>query len=376
MSAFEHAARLLEGAHKPLLLVGSGARGAMEQIELLRVRLAAPILTTPEAKSQVDETRSEAGGAFSFAASARADELVEAADLVVAIGTELGEFASRGGKAFCGKALLQIVDDPYDVATAVVPDVIIVRALADACVALSALIPSRADVRPWFLESRKIAAVKALRQPPTPGDALDPAAAMAVVGASLPRRARLACDVTSATLVLLRDLALSPEQRLWCNLERSACMGGAIAAGLGLRLASGLPTLVIIGDWGLMMGSSELHTLAALSLANFVVVVWSNRGGALIRAGVKAQGLSVTRELHTWNSPPDFVQVARGYGLSGTRAHSVSGLRRALRRALSATRPTLIEAMIAPDADVPAGDRYLHLDASTGSVPLATDGRA
>jgi thiamine pyrophosphate-dependent acetolactate synthase large subunit-like protein len=91
----------------------------------------------------------------------------------------------------------------------------------------------------------------------------------------------------------------------------------------------------------------------------------SNRGGALIRAGVKAQGIRVAHELHTWHSSPDFVQVARGYGLAGTRVRNPAGLKRALVRGLNAPRPMLIEALIEPDAELPASDRYLHLSAAT-----------
>jgi thiamine pyrophosphate-dependent acetolactate synthase large subunit-like protein len=368
MSALDRATRLLEAAHTPLLLVGARARLAMPVIERLRERLQAPILTTPEAKSQVDERLPESGGVFSFGAHARGQALVARADLILALGTELGEFASRGGCAFQGKSVIQVVDDARELATSLTPDLSWVADLAEASAALAMRVRARPSESAWYEGVRPaLFAREATPRTPTPGT-ITPVAAVAAIAASLPERARIACDVTSATLWLLRDAALGKEQRLWCNLEKSACMGGALPAGIGLALASALPTLVLVGDWGLLMGSSELHTLASLRLPGFVVVVWSNAGGALIRCGVQAQGIAVTSDLHTWQKPIRFAQVARGYGLDAVTVRTALGLRRALQRALHAPHPTLLEALIDPDAAVPAGERYLHLDAAPESA--------
>jgi thiamine pyrophosphate-dependent acetolactate synthase large subunit-like protein len=370
MRTCAEATALLEAARAPVILIGTRARAALPAIEALSDRLEAALLTTPEAKSLLDETRPDAAGVFSFGANAYACAVVEAADTVIALGTELGEFASRGGRAFAGKRVIQIVDDARQTATTLAPDVIIVDVIAEVAAALAVQVAPRTSARPWYEAIRDGSRRERTRTTvatTTPGT-IDPGAAIRAITRVLPAQARIACDVTSATLMLLRDARLGPERRLWCNLEKSACMGGALAAGIGLRLGSGMPTVALIGDWGLTMGSSELHTLAALALSEFAVVVWSNAGGALIRCGVRAQGIDVPGDLHTWVQPPRFAQVARGYGLHALRVRSSPALSRALRQALRAKRPTLIEAMIDPNAAVPAGDRYLHLDASSKSA--------
>lgn len=141
-------------------------------------------------------------------------------------------------------------------------------------------------------------------------------------------------------------------------------MGSALSAGLGLRLASDLPTLIVIGDWGLMMGSSEVHTVASRGIDKLVVVVWSNAGGALIRSGVRSQGIDVPCDTHSWTSP-SFAMVAKGYGMRSLTARNPTGLLRALRVALQAPFPVLIDAIIDPDAEIPGAQaRYLHLEQS------------
>src|SRR5262249_23201316 len=138
---------------------------------------------------------------------------------------------------------------------------------------------------PWFRD---------LDRTPTParrprvhrGSGMDPTRAARAIVDALPVRARIACDISSAALHLLGATKLAPEKRLWLQIERSACMGAAVAAGIGLSVATELPTVAVIGDWGLLMsGSSELSTIACLDLPGLVVVVWSNSGGALIRDG-------------------------------------------------------------------------------------------
>jgi thiamine pyrophosphate-dependent acetolactate synthase large subunit-like protein len=361
-SVVTQAAELLSRGEKPAILVGTGARRATSAVVALARRCGAPILTTPEAKSQVDERSDEAVGVFSFGASDYANAVIAAADTVIALGTELGEFASRGGKAFVGKTVIQIADDARDVATTVSPDVVLIGDIAPVARALArALSPPRKHA--WYLELRP---PPRRTLPPSDGGAhgMDPFAAVTAIDSALPRRSRIACDVTSATLTVFREMRLGRQRRLWTSMEKSACMGSALPAGIGLRVGSGLPTLVLIGDWGLMMGQSELHTIASLGLGKLAIVVWSNSGGALIRCGVRAQGIDAPAASHTWQRPPSFELVARGYDLRATTVRTASRLRQALAIALASPFPTLIDAVIDPNADVPAGDRYLHLNAS------------
>jgi thiamine pyrophosphate-dependent acetolactate synthase large subunit-like protein len=132
-------------------------------------------------------------------------------------------------------------------------------------------------------------------------------------------------------------------------------------ASLGVRLASGLPTLALVGDWGHCMTPAELHTAVELGLDHYVVVVWSNRGGAFIRAGVEQQGIRVPDQTWRWQRPPSFARLAEAYGAQGVVASDALTLEQAVAAGLRGGRPVLIEARIDPDAPIPAGDRFLTL---------------
>lgn len=354
---------VLAGATSPCLLVGPWAEPAMNDVVELAKLLGAPVLTTPDAKSLFDESSVDSGGVFSFGAPKRARAIVEATDAVVAIGTNLGELATQSGTAFARAAIVHVTDDPSDMPLGVKVRHTLLGDVRTTLRALLSRIEAKAPVARWFdrllLRDRKPhpAAEPSAR-------CMDPTDAILAIGASLPARARVVCDITSANLQVLHFLELSPERRLWIQTERSCCMGTSLAAGLGIRLASGLPTVVIMGDWGFFMGNSELHTAASLGIGGFAIVIWSNAGGALVRTGVRAQRIDVTEDTHSWPAPR-FDSIAEACGMRALSVRTAKGLRRAAASALRAPYPVLIDAQIDPDAVPPgASDRYIHLDES------------
>lgn len=360
--ALAEALALIEHAAAPCVLIGPWAEPAMAEVFELARRRGAPILTTPDAKSLFDEASPYAGGVFSFGAPPRARAIAEAADVVIAVGTNLGELATQSGTAFARSAILHLTDDPADIPLGVRVDRTLLGDVSATLRAVLARLESSPPVARWFDRTVTEKRSRAPRVASSRG--IDPTDAMLALGEALPPRARIACDITSAGLHVLHDLKLGPERRLWLHTERSCCMGTSLSAGLGVRLASGLPTLVVMGDWGFFMGNSELHTIASLAVGQFAIVIWSNAGGSLVRTGVRAQRIDVSADTHSWPAPR-FDWMAEGCGMRALSVRTATGLRRAAMAALRAPYPVLIDAQIDPDAIPPGGsDRYIHLDAS------------
>jgi thiamine pyrophosphate-dependent acetolactate synthase large subunit-like protein len=141
-------------------------------------------------------------------------------------------------------------------------------------------------------------------------------------------------------------------------------MGEALLASLGVRLASGLPTLAVVGDWGQLMVPAEIHAAVELGLDRYVIVVWANGGGAFIGAGVAQQRLQVPEAAWRWRKPPRFAHIAEGLGAQGVVVTDVETLERAVYAGLRGPAPVVIEARIDPTAPIPAGDRFLSLGES------------
>ncbi|MGC4092789.1 MAG: thiamine pyrophosphate-dependent enzyme [Polyangiaceae bacterium] len=343
----------LLSAQRPLVLLGPECKASVGGVVAIADRLGAALLTTPDALSLVDGARS--CGVFSFGASQHARRSAEACDVVLAF-SDLGEFSCRLGEAFRGKTLIQVSAEARDGNASVTlrEPARSVPALLNALFA----VPSKA-CSPWCSHrtAPSVAPVFGARE-----GLIHPVAAIRAVQAALPESARICLDVSSAALYAYQYLAVAARrQRVFSSIERSACMGEALLASLGVRLASGLPTLTLVGDCGYSMVAPEIHTAVELGLGGYVVVVWANQGGAFIGAGVAQQGIRVPDEVWRFNTPPRFASAGDAYGAQGVRVSDAASLERALREAFEAPSPVLIEACIDPDVPIPAGDRFLTL---------------
>jgi thiamine pyrophosphate-dependent acetolactate synthase large subunit-like protein len=359
------AIRLVAGARAPLVLVGTAARPAMHLVAAIASLRGAAVLTTPDALSIYSSAGGRAHGVCSFGGTPRARAIAAASDVVIVIGTNVGEFAGRGGQAFGNAKVVQITDDPSDLCIARPATVTLVGNVSTILASLADALPCDAPPTPWFdsLPSLPAPPPRATRS----GRGIDPKDAMLAIGEGMPLEARIACDITTAALVLVHDLPLHPKTSVWLQIERSAVLGTALAAGLGIRVASGVPTLALLGDWGLMIGAAELHTVATQSPSRFVIVAWANEGGAMVRNGVHHQGLDVPSALHTWTCP-DFAQIAQGFGLRAVTVNTAGALRDAVREGMGASSPLLVHAVIDPDGEIPgAADRYRALSHSGGT---------
>jgi len=353
------AARELRAARRPVILLGPEGAAAAPVLLQIADRLGAAVFTTPDAKSAIDHRRSS--GTFSFGASASGRRIVEQADVVLAV-SALGEFSCRLGEAFRQHRLIQVTESVMDVGRNVEPAISLVGPAIASTVGLLAaqlswVIP---NARPaWFRELAGATSLQAL--PAVRPGLIHPIAAIAAIQAALPDAARVCLDVTSGALHAYEHLCVTTAQRVFSSIESGACMSEALLASLGIRLASNLPTLALVGDWGFCMAPAELHAAVELELDRYVVLIWANSGGAFIGAGVEQQGIVVPEQVWRWRRPPNFAQVAAGYGARGVTVTDAETLQQELSSALRGAGPVIIEAKIDPAIPVPAGDRFLTL---------------
>lgn len=116
-------------------------------------------------------------------------------------------------------------------------------------------------------------------------------------------------------------------------------LGYALPAVVGAT-STGRPALAVCGDGGALMGVGELATLAQEQLPAVVLVVVDGGYGMLRydqdRAGRPRRGTDLVA--------PDFVAVARAFGLEARRVPDVgASLEAALVDAFSSGRPRLVE---------------------------------
>ena len=131
------------------------------------------------------------------------------------------------------------------------------------------------------------------------------------------------------------------EPRTFITSSYSGNLGYAYPTALGAKVAQpDRPVVALCGDGGFLFNSQELATAVQHGINAVAVVFNDNAYGNVLRDQVNQfNGRAVGAELHN----PDFVKLAEAYGVRAARAEGPEALESALREALAADAPSLIE---------------------------------
>jgi acetolactate synthase-1/2/3 large subunit len=156
-------------------------------------------------------------------------------------------------------------------------------------------------------------------------------------------------------------------------------MGFGVAGVLGAKLAApDRPCVSVCGDGAFFMHASVLGTAVEYDIP-VVWVVWNNASYASIRGLQRGylSGRELVTDFHYPKSSepysPDFAAMARSAGVEGARVEKAGELGDAVRHAIAAGKPYLIDASIAADMN-PGGAGVWELP-GLGYRPPAIGGR-
>jgi len=333
--AIARAAELLRAAKDPFVVLGGGTVGAVETARALVERVGAPVALTINAKGVLPPAHPLSLG--STLPQPPVLEALRAADVVLAIGTELGETDTLlfgQSLALTGK-LIRIDIDPEQTARNAGPTIAIcsdaglaMRALADALPPLDA---TAAKARVARLRGE---AAELLRPDYRVHERFLEAVAEALPGVVI------AGDSTQP--VYGGNLAYEPAgPRSWFNSSTGyGTLGYGLPAALGAKLgAPDRPVVALIGDGGIQFTIGELATAVELGLP-VPILLWNNRGYGEIKEYMADRDIpQIGVDIYT----PDFQTIARGFGCRALVAESYPHLQDALRAAAQADGPTVIE---------------------------------
>ena len=339
-SVLDLAADWLREAKSPLVILGGGCRQAPDELRRLVDALGAPVLMTTNAKGIVPPTHPLSLG--SRLPQPPVLEHLRVADVVLAIGTELGEtdtllFDSRP----CINGRVIRVDIDRGQLSANVPASLAV--LGDAGgVARGLAQRLEADASPSSDRSGVYESVRLLRQ--RADEQADPRELHLgrLLDAMLAPFPELVVVGDSTQLVYSGNLHHDAESACrWFNSATGfGTLGYALPAAIGAALASpDNPVVCLVGDGGLQFSQAELASARELGLP-LLVLLWNNHGyGEIRRYMLESDVEPVGVDLFT----PDFLALARANDWHADIAHSLAHLHTLMTDALTAERPTLIE---------------------------------
>ncbi|MCL7940109.1 5-guanidino-2-oxopentanoate decarboxylase [Halomonas sp. ATCH28] len=323
--ALERAADWLDQAGRPLVLLGGGCVKAPEAARALVEALDAPTVTTINAKGLLGRDHPLDMGANASLPAVR--ELAREADVVLAIGTELGEtdydVVFDDGFSLTGR-LIRVDIDPEQLARNHSADLALV---ADAGLTLKALARRFAKTP---LQRGGVERARATRE--ALGLAQDPAFAPYVplfdtLRDTLPE-AILVGD-SCATTYAANHLVAQPAPRRFFNASTGyGTLGYGLPAAMGASLGQPeLPVVALVGDGGIMFTLTELACAVEEGLP-VVVLLWHNHGYEEIRRFM--DGANVPR-LGVDIQAPDFQMLAAGFGCVARRVGDPQALAAAIR---------------------------------------------
>jgi benzoylformate decarboxylase len=257
-------------------------------------------------------------------------------DLVLVVGSSVFPYYPNipGPLLPDGAALVAVTSDPDEAARAPMGDAI----LADPALALAALLAELGVGE----EER---ADRGIREPVEPAevtDPLSPAAAIDVLAGVFPANGIVVLESPSSTLALRNRLRLSKPGSYFFGAGGG--LGFGLPAAIGVQLARPeRPVVCVLGE-----GSAQYAVQGFWSAAAYKVpvtfLVLRNEEYSILKWFGAMEGVEGAPGLDL--PALDTAAVAEGYGVPATRADEPEALREALRAAIPAEGPRLVEARV------------------------------
>lgn len=347
----EELAGLLRAAQRPLVLVGGGPwdAAAAERVQAWAQACGLPVCASFRRQDVFDNDHSCYAGDAGLGINPRLRERIESADLLIAVGTRLSEVETQGYTAVRppvpAQALVHVHPDPDELGRVFQPRLAIVSGMRPFAAAVDAAV--RVDGGRW-------AAWRAAARSDFEAWSTPPAAPAGDEGVDL-----------GAVITTLRDVL--PDDAILCNgagnytvwahrffryrrwgtqlAPQSGAMGYGIPAALAAQILHPERAVVALaGDGCFQMAGQELATIVQERLPILVVVA---NNGMLGTIRMHQERRFPGRVMATDLSNPDFTALAGAYGMAAERVTATEAFPEALRRALDARAPVLLELITA-----------------------------
>lgn len=331
-------ARLINGARAPMIWVGGGAAGAGPEILALAEKIGAPVVAFRTGKGVVDSRHPLSLNTVS------GFQLWDKTDLLIGIGTRLDVPIARWAPAPSGLKVARIDIDPAEHRRQAV-DVAIVADAADGARALTDTVARRKDPA-WTaaVSAAKEAALAAIRKAQPQYGYIE------AIRDVLPDDGIVVDEVTQLGYIAWYGYPVHQPRGL-ISSGFSGTLGYGFPTALGVKVANPDRAVVsITGDGGFLFGGSDLATAMQFGI-NLVTVVVNNASyGNVLR---DQQRLYDGRHAGAVLTNPDFQAYTRAFGAAAWRVETADALRGALKEALAANAPAVIEVVSDITKDYP-----------------------
>lgn len=347
-ASMRQATELLERAERPLIIAGGGVHGsrAYDELAALAGRLDAAVATSFTGKGAVAETAPYAVGVVNPLGSQAAAALAARADAVFWIGCKVGQNTSLNWTLpQSGQATVQLDLDATELGRTFRPDAALAGDAAETLATLLETLPEqrhpdwRAEIAATLDESERVADADPDETP------IQPARVMAELARQLGRDDVVVSDASFAAGWVATYLPAQTAGRRFLFARGLGGLGYAVPAAIGAACVTPAARVVTVsGDGAISYALGELASHAQHGLKTTHVVLNNGTLGWLrVWQHLFFEKLNQSVELESERVHPSLAGVTTALGGTGIAVSAPGELEPALRRALTADGPALVD---------------------------------
>jgi acetolactate synthase-1/2/3 large subunit len=347
----ERAARAIAAAKRPVIVAGGGVRLSLAAAEVVALaeKLSIPVATSVNGKGTILDSHPLSVGVVGSYSARCANQVVSEADLVIYIGSHTGDQVTHNWTVpAAGTSVVQIDIDPAEIGRSYAGAIGVVGDAKMAVAKLITALEARSANESWLQRAQMLVSawrdeIEPLRQ----SDAVPirPERLCKELTEVLPENAVLVADTGYASIWTATMVYLNHPGQTY--LRAAGSLGWGFPAALGAKCAvPDRPVICFTGDGGFWYHLSELETARRYNI-NTVTIINNNNG--------LAQGIDDIHkvygdrpgnpgELYRFE-PVSFARIAEDMGCLGLRVEHPDEISGAIRQALAAERPTVVEVM-------------------------------
>ena len=341
---------MISAAERPLLVVGGSGwtNEACQALAAFADRSNLPVLASFRRQDLIDNRHPNYCGYLGLGVDPSLAERVRNADLIVSIGSRLGENTTSGYTLLRSPAprqqLVHVHPDPNELGHVYQPRLAIACGLTSFALSLTDVAVTPKPEWNALLADARAAYVKYSTPPATSEAYVDMASVVGWLSETLEPDAFVANGAGNYTTWVHRFFRYrQPKTEL---APTSGAMGYGVPAAIAAKLRHpDRQVVAFAGDGCFLMYPQELAT-AVQHGANLVILICNNGMYGTIRMHQERRfpGRVVATDLLN----PDFVALARSFGAYGEKVETTAGFADAFGRALAAGKPAVLELTVDP----------------------------
>lgn len=340
---------MIKVSRRPYILVGGGViiADAAKELQEFVEKVDAPVCDTLMGKGAFDGNNERYTGMIGMHGTKTSNLGISHADLVIVIGARFSDRVIGNAAKFAPNAKIIHIDiDAAEIDKNIKSNANIVGDAKEILSILNSKLPTQSN-RTWMAEIKTLAE----QYPdPYPLDQLTGPAAIKKIYEITEGNAIITTDVGQHQMWAAQNYIFK-EPRTLLSSGGLGTMGYGVGAAIGAKY--GCPDKVVIniaGDGCFRMNMNEIATAARYNVP-IIQVVLNNHVLGMVR---QWQTLFYDHRYSNTvlDDAVDFVKVAEGLGAIGIKATTLSEFEEAVRTAISAGRPVVIDTMIHEDDKV------------------------